>query len=176
MKTTSRAAPATPTASPIVISRKNSRTTDHPEAPSVVANSTIPIRSAIPTGSFTPASPSRIVPVLPWISLSPRIENMTAGSVGASAAPSTPDSVQLRSSRKWAQTAVRTAVVSVPTMPSVAIGTTARRNRRQPMFMPPSKRIRTTATTPIRSTVLMCGRATGSASAASRKSAGAGTG
>ena len=69
-----------------------------------------------------------------------------------------------------------TAVVSVPMMPSVAIGTIARRNRRQPMFMPPSKRIRTTATTPIRSTVLMCGRATGSASAARRKSAGAGTG
>ena len=77
-----RAAPASPTASPIVISSANSWTTPQNEPPSEVANSSIPIMSAIPTGSFTPASPSRIVPVRPRISLSPRIENMTAGSVG----------------------------------------------------------------------------------------------
>ncbi len=59
----------------------------------------IPIMSAIPTGSFTPASPSRIVPVRPRISLSPRIENMTAGSVGASAAPRIHAVVQLKSKR-----------------------------------------------------------------------------
>ena len=132
--------------------------------------------SAIPTGSFTPASPSRIVPLRPPISLSPRIENITAGSVGDSAAARTPESVQLKSSRKCAQIAIRTAVVSVPTIPSAPIGTIARRKRRQPMCMPPSKRITISATTPIRSTVSMCGIATGIARATSRNSAGAGIG
>ena len=66
--------------------------------------------------------------------------------------------------------------MSVPTTPSTPIGTIARRKRRQPMCMPPSKRITISATTPIRSTVLMCGMATGIASAISRNSAGAGIG
>ena len=46
---------------------------------SVVANSIIPIISAMPTGSFAPDSPSRIVPVRPPTSRRPSTENMTAG-------------------------------------------------------------------------------------------------
>ena len=61
-------------------------------------------------------------------------------------------------------------------MPSDAIGSAARRKRRQPMLMPPSKRITISATTPIRSTVRMSGTTTGMAAAATRKSAGAGIG
>jgi len=55
--------------------------------------------SAIPTGSFMPASPSRIVPVLPRISRAPKTENVTAGSVGAIAAPTRPASTQPKPSR-----------------------------------------------------------------------------
>ena len=50
--------------------------------------------SAMPTGSFTPASPSRIVPDRPRISRFPKTENVTAGSVGAMAAPMRPASIQ----------------------------------------------------------------------------------
>ena len=41
----------------------------------------------------------------------------------------------------------------MPSTPSERIGTAALRKRRQPMSMPPSKRITISATTPIRSTV-----------------------
>lgn len=41
--------------------------------------------SAIPTGSFAPDSPSKIVPLRPVISCCPRTENTTAGSVGETA-------------------------------------------------------------------------------------------
>ena len=41
----------------------------------------------------------------------------------------------------------------MPSTPSERIGTAAPRKRRQPMSMPPSKRITISATTPIRSTV-----------------------
>ena len=68
------------------------------------------------------------------------------------------------------------AVVNVPTIPSEAMGTIARRKRRQPMSMPPSKRMMISATTPIRSTVWIWGRAIGVATAATRKRAGAGIG
>ena len=53
-------------------------------------SSSIPIISAIPTGSFAPDSPSRIVPERPPTSRRPSTENITAGSVGASAAPRMP--------------------------------------------------------------------------------------
>src|SRR2546430_10145215 len=59
--------------------------------------------SAIPTGSFAPDSPSRMVPVRPPISRLPRTENMTAGSVGARAAPRTPAIVQSKSKKAWAK-------------------------------------------------------------------------
>ena len=87
-----------------------------------VAYSIIPIISAIPTGSFAPDSPSRIVPLLPPTSRLPSTENITAGSVGASAAPSSHDVIQLKSSSVCAATATSAAVMKVPTTPSIAIG------------------------------------------------------
>ena len=52
------------------------------------SRSAAPPCSAMPTGSFAPDSPSRRVPVRPAISRRPSTENTTAGSVGASAVPS----------------------------------------------------------------------------------------
>ena len=69
------------------------------EVGSVSARLTAASMSAIPTGSFAPDSPSRIVPVRPPTSLRPKTENITAGSVGASAAPSSAAVSQLKSSR-----------------------------------------------------------------------------
>jgi hypothetical protein len=74
-----------PIANPTDISTVNSRTTVQNVACAWVAKSIIPIMSAIPTGSFAPDSPSRIVPLCPATSRLPSTENMTAGSVGASA-------------------------------------------------------------------------------------------
>ncbi len=90
----SASAPATPIARPTAISIANSSTTTPNPASSSVASSIIPIMSAIPTGSFVPASPSRIVPERPRISRPPRTENVTAGSVGAIAAPIRPATIQ----------------------------------------------------------------------------------
>ena len=89
-----RQAPARPIAVPIPISTTNSRTTTNADASSWVASSISPSISAIPAGSLTPASPSSVVPERPAISRRPRTENITAGSVGASAAPMRPASVQ----------------------------------------------------------------------------------
>ena len=112
-----------------------------------------PSISAIPTGSLAPDSPSRMVSVRPPTSRPPSTENITAGSVGASAAPIRPEIVQPRPSRRWQPAATTAAVPNVPSTPSVEIGTTAARKRRQPMCMPPSKRMTTTATTTTLSTV-----------------------
>ena len=62
-------------------------------------SSIIPIISAIPTGSLNPDSPSRIVPERPSTSLPASTENVTAGSVGASAAPIRSETVQSNPSR-----------------------------------------------------------------------------
>src|ERR671930_1200322 len=138
--------------------------------------------SAIPTGSFAPDSPSRIVPVRPPISRLPSTENITAGSVGASAAPRMPAIVQSKPKSAWAKTAITAAVANVPTTPSDVIGNAAPRKRRQPTCMPPSKRITISATTPIRSTlwieitVSRPGKTSDATAATTRKSAGAGTG
>ena len=83
-------APMSPTAAPIAISTTNSRRMTNLEASSCVASSIIPIMRAMPAGSFTPASPSSVTPERPLISRWPSTENITAGSVGASAAPMTP--------------------------------------------------------------------------------------
>ncbi len=73
---------------------------DDREVPSSsVASSIIPIMSAMPTGSFIPASPSRIVPARPRISREPKTENVTAGSVGAIAEPMRPARIQSNPSR-----------------------------------------------------------------------------
>ena len=55
--------------------------------------------SAMPTGSFAPDSPSRMVPLRPPTSRLPSTENITAGSVGARAAPRSQAVVQSKSSR-----------------------------------------------------------------------------
>jgi hypothetical protein len=89
-----KTAPATPTASPTAISSQKSPTIVHNDASSCVANSSIPITRAMPTGSFAPDSPSSTVPERPPTSRFPMTENMTAGSVGASAAPRIQSNVQ----------------------------------------------------------------------------------
>ena len=66
---------------------------------SLVANSIRPTMSAIATGSFAPDSPSRIVPDRPPTSRFPSTENMTAGSVGASAAPMIQAMIQSKPNR-----------------------------------------------------------------------------
>jgi hypothetical protein len=115
----------------------------------------MPIMSAIPTGSLAPDSPSRIVPVRPATSRSPSTENMTAGSVGAIAAPSRPADVHPKPSAQCAKTATPPAVANVPRTPSDAIGTSERRNRRQPIPRPPSKRITISATVATWTTVFV---------------------
>jgi hypothetical protein len=92
-------APRIPASSPMLISTENSSTTTQNEASASCANSIMPIIKAIPTGSLTPDSPSRIVPARPRISLCPSTENITAGSVGASAAPRMPAIVHEKSKR-----------------------------------------------------------------------------
>ena len=137
--------------------------------------------SAMPTGSLTPDSPSRIVPVRPPTSRLPRTENMTAGSVGASAAPRRPAVVQLKPKSARAASVIRPAVANVPTTPSSVIGTIAARKRGQPTRMPPSNRIATSARTAMRSTsrteraVPRLEKTRAASAAASRKIAGAGT-
>ena len=149
---------------------------------SLVAKSSIPIISAIPTGSFAPDSPSRIVPVRPPISRPPSTENITAGSVGASAAPRIPAVVQPKPNSVWAKTAITPAVAKVPSTPSTVIGTAATRgSAASPTCMPPSKRITISATTAIRSTSTVDssdrpGQMSEATAAATRKSAGGGTG
>ena len=95
----------------------------------------------MPAGSLTPASPSSVVPERPPISRRPSTENMTAGSVGASAAPTTPASFQSMPSSQCAAPASTPAVMNVPTSPSDMIGPADARKRRQPMSMPPLNNI-----------------------------------
>ncbi len=87
-----------PTTRPTDISTANSRATTQRLPSDSWASSIIPIMSAIPTGSFIPASPWRMVPERPRISLPEKTENVTAGSVGAMAAPTSPASIQLKPS------------------------------------------------------------------------------
>src|SRR4029079_10355516 len=178
---TSSAAPAKPIASPTDISIAHSFTTVQNVPWSLVAKSSIPIISAIPTGSLAPDSPFRIVPLRPAISRPPSTENITAGSVGATAAPRIPAVVQSKPNSVWAKTAITPAVANVPTTPSTLIGTIDSRNLGQPTCMPPSKRITTSATTAIRSTSTVDssdrpGQMSDATAAAPRNGAGGGTG
>ena len=78
----------TPTAAPTTICRANS-----PSTPAAAVSPRLDpapsrlTRRAIPTGSLAPDSPSRMTPVRPSTSQLPSTENTTAGSVGASAVP-----------------------------------------------------------------------------------------
>lgn len=142
----------------------------------------MPIISAIPTGSLAPDSPSRIVPVRPPTSRLPSTENMTAGSVGASAAPRMPANVHEKPKNKCAASAISPAVANVPSTPREAISTAEARKRRQPTCIPPSKRMAIRATTPIRSTWRIevwsasAGKRSDASAAARRKIAGPGSG
>ena len=101
---------------------------------------------------------------MPPIARSPRTENITAGSVGAIAAPSSPLIVQPRSSAQCANSAIRPAVANVPMTPAAATGTATVRKRRRPIEEPPSNRITISAIVPTRSTVFVDGARDGAAS------------
>ncbi len=135
--------------------------------------------SAMPTGSFAPDSPSSRVPLRPAISLSPRTENTTAGSVGASAVPSSRAVRQSRPKSVCPSSASAPAVTAVPRTPTQTIAPAAVRNRRSPMLMPPSNRMITNATVTRRWSVTIPrppsdGHRSEATAAASRKIAGAG--
>ena len=95
----SSSAPAAPITSPMLIESAKSPTAPQVDPWLDVAYSSTAIISAMPTGSFAPDSPSRIVPERPRTSRFPSTENMTAGSVGASAAPRIPAVVQSKPNR-----------------------------------------------------------------------------
>ena len=147
-----RAARCRPRRRPPSRRRTRAITTENDE-PSSVANSIIPIMSAIPTGSFAPDSPSRIVPERPRISRLPKTENVTAGSVGASAAPIEPGQRPVEPEQPVAQPP-RASPRSRTCRRRRARGSgpPSCRKRRRPMWRPPSKRIRIRATVVIRST------------------------
>ncbi len=172
--------PATPTMPPMAICRTNSRTPSHTAVPpDPVAESRATI-TAIPTGSFAPDSPSRMVPDRPWISRFPSTENTTAGSVGAKAVPMSRAVCQATPNSTCAASATPSAVRAVPTRPSQAMEPAEARNRRHPMCIPPSNRMKINATVTSRSsvstgTVESCGQMSAATAAATRKMAGAGT-
>ena len=105
---------------------------------SCVASAISPSMSAIPTGSFAPDSPSRIVRVRPAIVWPPSTEKTTAGSVGATAAPRSPAVSHPSPKAQCAKAATAPAVANVPRTPSVTTGTAAGLNLRQPIAAPPS--------------------------------------
>ena len=109
---------------------------------------------AMPTGSLAPDSPSRMAPLRPATSRRPSTENTTAGSVGANAVPISSAAHQSRSNRAWASVARAAAVTKVPATPTQTTGPAAVRNRRQPMCIPPSNKMTTSATDTTRWTVV----------------------
>ncbi len=134
---------------------------------------------AMPTGSFAPDSPSSRVPERPVISRLPSTENTTAGSVGARAAPMSKDASHSNPKTVCASTASAAVVTTVPATPSHATPARAGRIRSQPMCMPPSKRISTSATVTIRWSVTIGssprrGTTSEATAATIRKRAGAG--
>src|SRR6476620_1381255 len=141
--------PNAATSAPTAICRANSPT------PWATAANPVPVApnrltiSAIPTGSFAPDSPSRIVPDRPTISRRPSTENATAGSVGDNAVPISNAAGQSNPNSRCAATASPPAVTTVPATPSHTTAPAAARNRRHPMRMPPSNRMNTNATVTI---------------------------
>ena len=113
--------PATPTASPTPISRRTRSSTSVNDASESVANSIIPIISAIPTGSLNPDSPSRIVPDRPR---SPAAEDGERHRrVGRSQCGADQESeVQSRPSTQWAATRDERSGGNVPTTPRTRSG------------------------------------------------------
>ena len=150
-----------PIASPIDICSTKTRMTIQNDASACVASSISPSMSAMPTGSFAPDSPSRIVPVRPRISRSPSTENITAGSVGAIAAPRRPEVIQAEAERPVREHGDEAGGGERPEDASDAIGRAAARKRRQPIDEPPSKRITISATVATSRRSRSRGRATG---------------
>src|SRR5919108_2637656 len=181
MDATSSHPPAIPTTAPTASCTRNSPAM-RPAASRPAAGpaaSRLAMR-AMPTGSLAPDSPSRMVPLRPAISRRPRTENTTAGSVGASAVPSSSAGRQSRPNRTWTSTARAAVVTKVPATPTQTTGPAAPRNRRQPMCIPPSNRITTSATDTTRWTVVTdsspsAGTRSEANAAPTRKIAGAGT-
>ncbi len=171
--------PSSPTAAPTAICRENSPTicaNAWPDRPPAVSRLAI---KAMPTGSLAPDSPSRMVPLRPDTSRWPRTEKTTAGSVGATAVATRTEAYQSRPTTRCRKRAAPTVVRKVPAMPTRAMGRAASRNRGQPIPMPPSKRMNTSATVTRRSTVSaggVCrpGKIQSASAAAASISAGAG--
>src|SRR6185437_6735363 len=107
---------------------------------------------AIPTGSLAPDSPFKMVSPRTETSRCPRTENTTAGSVGATAVASSTEAYQGRPNAACASTAVAATVRNVPATPVTVTGTAADRNRDQPICIPPSNKMHTSATVTSRST------------------------
>ena len=109
----------------------------------------------MPTGSLAPDSPSMITPARPATSRLPSTENTTAGSVGASAVPSSSASRQSMPNSRWATAASAIAVSTVPSTPTSSTGPQDSRSLAIPMPIPPSNRIRINATVTICSVVVI---------------------
>ncbi|MEY9823060.1 hypothetical protein ABIF75_006706 [Bradyrhizobium japonicum] len=106
----------------------------------------------IAKGSLVPDSASSVAPTRgrrrrPWVCTS---RNTAAASVEATTAPTSSDSVQLRSSAYLANGAVISAVRSTPTVASTTEGASTVRMLAKRVFRPPSNRIRASATEPTR--------------------------
>ncbi|MGY3579096.1 hypothetical protein ACVMB1_006300 [Bradyrhizobium sp. USDA 4504] len=106
----------------------------------------------IANGSLVPDSASSVAPTRgrsrrPWVCTS---RNTAAASVEATTAPTSNDSVQLRSSTKRATGAVISAVNSTPAVASTIEGTSTVRMLANRVFNPPSNRISASATEPTR--------------------------
>ncbi len=95
MNASSARPPATPTATPTAICSANSATTCHTTLPAPPCAASSDDSSAMPTGSLAPDSPSSSTPVRPAISRLPNTENTTAGSVAATAVPTSRARCQL---------------------------------------------------------------------------------
>src|SRR6266545_3754414 len=125
--------PAIPTPAPTSICTVNSSsplpTALHPLADPAARRLA---SSAMPTGSLAPDSPSRSTPERPATSRRPSTENTTAGSVGASAVPSSRAARQSKPNSTLARNATPPAVAKVPATPIQVTEAAADRNRRQP--------------------------------------------
>src|SRR3954471_7446842 len=134
----------------------------------------------MPTGSLAPDSPSRIVPAGSATSRLPSTENTTAGSVGATAVPTSRATYHSKPKRKCAATAAAATVRKVPSTPASITVASAPRSRLTPMCIPPSNRMIASATVTMRWTV-RCGGASrfgttaAATAAAATNSAGAGS-
>ncbi|MGY3371222.1 hypothetical protein ACVWZL_008347 [Bradyrhizobium sp. GM2.4] len=149
---TTRRPPITPTTAPSTASWANSISTCAAvPVPSEMYSTSIRVRK-IAKGSLVPDSTSSVAPTRgrrrrPWVCTS---RNTAAASVEATTAPTSSDSVQLRSSAYFANGAVISEVSSTPTVASTMEGASTVRMLAKRVRKPPSNRIRASATEPTR--------------------------